>query len=52
MRKKNQSIYPRLAMNKRQILKRQDKLCICFIFDLKRLSDSEFLIAKEMFCQT
>ena len=31
-------------MNERQILQRQDKLCICFIFDLKRLSDSEYPI--------
>ena len=36
-----ESIHPRLAMNERQILQRQGKLCICFIFDLKRLSDSE-----------
>ena len=33
-------------MNKRKILHRQDKLCICFIYDLKRLSNSEFLISK------
>ena len=38
-------------MNERQILYRQGKLYICFIFDLKRLSDSEFLISKGMFCQ-
>ena len=44
-------MYPRLAMNERQILQRQGKLCICFIFDLKRLSDSESLISKGMFCQ-
>ena len=48
---KNQSIYPRLAMNERQILQWQGKLCICFIFDLKRLSDSEFLISEGMFYQ-
>ena len=48
---KKECIYPRLAMNKRQILQRQGKLCICFIFNLKRLSDSEFLVSKEMFCQ-
>ena len=36
-------------MIERQILHRQGKLCICFIFDLKRLSDSEFLISKGMF---
>ena len=50
--KKNQSIYPTLAINERQILQRQGKLCICFILNLKRLSDFEFLISKEMFCQT
>ena len=49
--KKYQPIYPRLAMNKRQISQRQGKFCICFIFDLKRLSDSEFFISKGMFCQ-
>ena len=38
-------------MNERQILQRQGKLCICFIFDLKRLSDYEFLISMGMFCQ-
>ena len=38
-------------MNQQQILQRQDKLCMCFIFDLKRLSDSDFLISKGMFCQ-
>ena len=38
-------------MNERQILQRQGKLCICFIFDLKRLRDSEFLTSKGMFCQ-
>ena len=38
-------------MNERQILQREGKLFICFIFDLKRLSDSEFLICKGMFCQ-
>ena len=38
-------------MNERQILKQQDKLCISFIIDLKRLSDSGFLISKGMFCQ-
>ena len=38
-------------MNERQILQRQGKLCICFIFDLKRLSDPELLISKGMFCQ-
>ena len=37
-------------MNERQILQQQGKLCICFIFDLKRLS-SEFLISQRMFCQ-
>ena len=47
-RKKNQSIYPRLAMNERQILQPQGKLRICFMFGLKRLSDSEFLISKEI----
>ena len=50
--KKNQSIYPTLAINERQILQRQGKLCICFILNLERLSDFEFLISKEMFCQT
>ena len=50
-KKKNRSIYPRLAMNERKILQRQSKLYICFTFDLKRLSDSEFLISKGMFCQ-
>ena len=44
-------MYSRLPKNERQILERQDKLCICFIFDLKRLSDSEFLISKSMFRQ-
>ena len=39
-------MYPRLAMNEQQILQQQGKLCICFIFDLKRLSDSKFLISK------
>ena len=39
-------------MNERHILQRQGKLCICFIFQLKRLSDSEFLISKGIFCQT
>ena len=34
-------------MNERQILQRQGKLCICFKFDFKRLSDSEFLILRE-----
>ena len=34
--KKHQSVYPRLAMNERQILQWQGKLCICFVFDLKR----------------
>ena len=48
---KNQFIYPRLAMNERQILQRQGKLCTCMIFDLKRLSSSGFLISKGMFCQ-
>ena len=49
---KNQSVYPRLAMNEPHILQRQDKFCICFIFDLKRLiSDSKFLISKRIFCQ-
>ena len=50
---KNQFIYPRLAMNERQILQRQGKLCICSIFRLKRLSDSAFLISKGkgMLCQ-
>ena len=38
-------------MNERQILQRQGELCICLIFDLKRLSDSESLISKGMFCQ-
>ena len=38
-------------MNERKILQGQGKLCICFIFDLKRLSDSEFLISEGMFCQ-
>ena len=33
-------------MNEQQILQRQGKLCFCFIFDLKRLSDFEFLISK------
>ena len=36
-------------MNERQVLHRQGKLCIFFIFDLKTLSDSEFLISKGMF---
>ena len=48
---KNQSIYPGLAMSEQQILQRQGKLCICFKFDLKILSDYEFLISKGMFCQ-
>ena len=38
-------------MNERQVLQLQGKLCICFIFDLNRLSDSEFLISEGMFCQ-
>ena len=38
-------------MNERQILQPQGKLCICFIFQLKPLGDSEFLISKGMFCQ-
>ena len=38
-------------MNERQTFQRQGKLCICFIFDLKRLSDSEFLVPKGMFYQ-
>ena len=38
-------------MNEWQILQQQGKLCIRFIFDLKRLSDSEFLISKGMFSQ-
>ena len=38
-------------MNERQILQRQGKFCMCFIFDLKRLSDSEIVISKGMFCQ-
>ena len=38
-------------MNERQILQQQGKLSICFIFDLKRLSDSKFLISKGIFCQ-
>ena len=39
------SICPILVINKRQILKRQGKLCICFIINLKRLSDSELLVS-------
>ena len=50
-KKRNQSIHPRLSMNEQQILQREGKLCIYFIFDLKRLSDSEFLISRGMFCQ-
>ena len=38
-------------MNERQILQRQGKLCICFIFDLKRLRDSEFLLLRECFAK-
>ena len=38
-------------MNERQPLQRQGKLCTFFIFDLKGLSDSEFLISKGIFCQ-
>ena len=38
-------------MNERKVLHRQGKLCICFIFDLKRVSDSEFPISKGMFYQ-
>ena len=49
--KKNQSIYLRLALNERQILRTQGMLCICFISNLERLSDSKFLISKGMFCQ-
>ena len=33
-------------MNDKQILLRQDTFCICFILDLKRLSDSKFLMSK------
>ena len=49
--KKNQSKYPRFAMNVLQILHWQDMLCICLILDLKRYSDLEFLISKGMSCQ-
>ena len=45
-------MYLRLAMNERQVLQRQDKLCIYFIFELKRLSYSEFIISKGMFYQS
>ena len=40
-------------MNELQNLQRQGKLCTCFIFDLKRVSDSyfEFLISVGMFRQ-
>ena len=38
-------------MKEQKILQQQGKLCICFITDIKRLSDSEFLISKGMFCQ-
>ena len=39
-------------MIERQILQRQGQLCISFTLDLKRLSDSNFLISMGMFCQT
>ena len=48
----NKYICPRYILNDRQILQLQKKLFICSIFVLKRLSYSEFLIYKEMLCQT
>ena len=38
-------------MNERQLLQRQGKLCVCFIFNLKRLSDSAVLILRECFAK-
>ena len=45
-------MHPRLTTNQRLILKRQDKLCICFIFDLKRLKViPSFLFLKKYFAK-
>ena len=42
--------FPRLSMNERQILHRQDTFCICFIMDLKRLNDTKFFMSKGIPC--
>ena len=38
-------------MNEPQILQWQGKVCSCFTFDLKWLSDSKILVSNRMFCQ-